>query len=99
MADARARALRKAMTHGEVKLWLRLRVNHGTAEGLARDRRHDPHFAIQGLRTLRFSLQEIDCNLDGVVETIYLALSAAPAAYPTRPRPPGEATLPAGGEG
>lgn len=134
MADERARALRKSMTRGEVKLWLRLRElraqgfhirrqaprdgyildfvcirhgliieidgdHHGTAEGIARDARRDQHFAAQGLRTLRFSPLDLDRNLDGVVETIYVALSAASAAHPTRPRPTGEATLPASGEG
>jgi very-short-patch-repair endonuclease len=134
MANERARALRKSMTRGEIKLWLRLRElraqgfhirrqaprdgyildfvcikhgliieidgdHHGTPEGMARDARRDRHFAAQGLRTLRFSPFELDTNLDGVVETIYAALSAVPAAYPTRPRPIGEATLPASGEG
>ncbi|HVL74352.1 MAG TPA: hypothetical protein VM434_20965 [Beijerinckiaceae bacterium] len=42
--------------------------------------------------------KEIDENLDGAVETVYLAASARPA-FPTRPRPAGEATLPARGEG
>ena len=134
MANAKARTLRKSMTRGEVKLWLRLRGmreqgfhvrrqaprdgyildfvclkhgliieidgdHHGTPEGLSHDQRRDRHFAARGLRTVRFSPQEIDCNLDGVVETIYLALSAAAAAHPTRPRPVGEATLSASGEG
>lgn len=134
MANERARALRKSMTGGEIKLWLRLRElraqgfhirrqsprdgdildfvcvkhgisieidgdHHGTPEGIARDARRDRRFFAQGLRTLRFSPADIDTNLDGVVETIYLALSATPTAHPTRPRPPGEATLPAGGEG
>jgi len=134
MANERAHALRKSMTRGEIKLWLRLREfrqqgfhirrqarrdgfildflcikqgiiieidgdRHGTPEGIARDARRDSHFAAQGLRTLRFSPADIDANLDGVVETIYVALSATPTAHPTRPRPVGEATLPAGGEG
>jgi very-short-patch-repair endonuclease len=134
MTVERARALRKTMTHGEVKLWLRLRElraqghhirrqvprdgyildfvcikqgliikidgdRHGTADAIARDNRRDAHFAAEGLRTLRFSPVDLDTNVDAVVETIYLALSTATPAHPARPRPMGEATLPASAEG
>ena len=69
---------------------------HGFEREAARDARRDAHFAALGLRTLRFSNWEVDRNLDGVVETIYLAGRTATQPLPTRPASP--ATLPASGE-
>jgi very-short-patch-repair endonuclease len=70
---------------------------HGFEREAARDARRDVHFAALGSRTLRFSNWEVDRNLDGVVETIFLAGQAATRLLPTRPASP--ATLPASGEG
>lgn len=58
---------------------------HGRPLGVARDLRRDQWFAAEGFRTLRFWNHEIDSNLDGVVETIFVALQPETVG-PTRPR-------------
>ena len=62
-----------------------IEVDGATHGGIA-DETRDRHLAASGFRTLRVSNQEVGANLDGVVESIYLALSAAETARPTRPR-------------
>ena len=47
---------------------------HGTEEGLAHDARRTAFLSSKGLRVLRFWNHEARTNLDGVVETIWLAV-------------------------
>lgn len=58
---------------------------HGTDSGAARDLRRDGHFTDQGFRTLRFWNREVDSNLDGVIDTIFLALQSTEGLTPPDP--------------
>lgn len=113
---AKARAMRKAMSPPEARLWVALRrlrphgfhfrrqhpllgyyldfvcldrrlvveVDGSTHEGRAAwDRTRDAALAREGFRTLRYDNLSIRDNLEGVLEGIVAALSAA---APTRPR-------------
>lgn len=51
---------------------------HGEAAGQARDATRDRHFASAGFRILRFWNIDVDTNMDGVIDTILLALKEAP---------------------
>jgi very-short-patch-repair endonuclease len=70
----------------EAKLVLEVDGDHH-AEQLPYDARRDRWLGEMGYRVLRFWVTEIDENLDGIVETIFEALTEAP--LPTSPRSAG----------
>ena len=59
----------------------------GPTHDLARDSLRDDRLSKQGFDVLRFSVQELDENLEGVVSTIYDAVQLRLLAERTRPDP------------
>ena len=59
--------------------------HHGAGEQAEHDRRRDAALTRAGFRTLRFSNEEVDLNLDRVVDAILQALAQP---HPTASRPP-----------
>jgi very-short-patch-repair endonuclease len=66
---------------------------HGFDAGLAHDLRRAAFLSSKGLRILRFWNNEVVANIDGVVETIWLAVQPVVAASTPTP------TLPLAGGG
>ncbi|MGJ0509757.1 MAG: endonuclease domain-containing protein [Methylocystis sp.] len=66
---------------------------HGFVAGIASDARRTAFLADKGLRVLRFWNNEVVTNIDGVVETIWLAVQPFVAASTPTP------TLPLAGGG
>jgi very-short-patch-repair endonuclease len=63
------------------------------------DRVRDAYLASRGFRVLRFWNHEINENLEGVLETIVLALNANQAAVPCSEPPPRPTLSPQAGRG
>ena len=56
---------------------------HGFDAGQAHDAVRDAHFSKAGFRVLRFWNIDVDTNMDGVIDTILLALKEAPHPSPS----------------
>jgi len=67
---------------------------HGFDEQRTRDGVRDVELRKRGYRILRFTNGEVEQNMDGVLESIRLALTAATIPHPAASRPPSP-----GGEG
>jgi len=67
---------------------------HGFDDHRQRDNVRDQNLRNRGYKILRFSNGDVECNMDGVLEVIRLALTAPTAPHPAASRPPSP-----GGEG
>jgi very-short-patch-repair endonuclease len=72
-------------------------ATHSTEEELARDQRRRRFLEDKGYRVLRVLNHDVITELEGVLETIRLALRERSAAVPSRPAPH-PSPLPASGE-
>lgn len=62
---------------------------HGEVAQVGSDERRDALFASEGFLTLRFWNNEVDANLNGVIETIFMrAMERSPTRPPRGGHPP-----------